>query len=294
MSIRKFVAFITFGFLIIQIGCSSYFVDEYEGEKFIAVISDVHISNDQSKEERLSTLVDRINNGNNPRIERLIITGDCVSSVYEDYQKGEAQNNNRLKKFVDCLKPINVPYYPVMGNHDFKIDKERDSDAPFDKTEIEQMEQIWVETTGFQPYYAIDYKGWKLIFLNSMNGKYQNKHFDENQLEWLRKELKDDSAALLFFHHPIKTDNTRIWCKQKDLITQEKEPKFFSILSKYKNVIKGIFVGHGHMWVSDKLFDEINVYETDSFGDDKKSPYAIIGLDNSSKKISVVKCSMEE
>lgn len=294
MSIRKFVAFITFGFLIIQIGCSSYFVDEYEGEKFIAVISDVHISNDQSKVDRLSKLVDRINNGSNPTIERLIITGDCVSSVYADYQNGEAPNNNRLEKFVDCLKPINVPYYPVMGNHDFKIDKERDSDAPFDKTEIEQMEQIWVETTGFQPYYEIDYEGWKLLFLNSMNGKYQNKHFDENQLEWLQKELQDDSPALLFFHHPIKTDNTRIWCKQKDLITQEKEPKFFSILSKYKNVIKGIFVGHGHMWVSDKLFDEINVYETDSFGDDQKSPYAVIGLDNSSKKISVVRCSMEE
>jgi len=43
-------------------------------------------------------------------------------------------------------------------------------------------------------------------------------------------------------------------------------------LSRYKDVIKGIFVGHGHMWVYDKLFDSIDVYETDSFGDNGCSP----------------------
>lgn len=291
MNIKKSFALFVSAFLVLQVGCTSHFVDKFEGGNFIAVISDVHISNDQSKEERLSRLIDRINNGSNPKIDRLIITGDCVSSVYADYEKGESNSNNRLKKFVDCLKPLDVPYYPVMGNHDFKIDKERDSDAPFDKFEIERMEQIWMKTTGFQPYYSIYYKGWKLVFLNSMNGKGENKSFGERQLNWLRDELQDDAPAILFFHHPINTDNTKIWCKPKDLITQEKEPEFFNILSYNKDKIKGIFVGHGHMWVSDKLFNQINVYETDSFGDNEEITYAVIGLDKINERIFVVKCA---
>ncbi len=277
-------------FLLTQVGCASYFVDKFEGDTFIAVISDVHISNDKSKEDRLNRLVERINNGDNPKIERLIITGDCVSSVYADRNDGEAPNNNRLKKFVDCLEPLTVPYNPVMGNHDFKIDKERDSDAPFEKSEIEMMERIWTETTNLPSYYSVDQKDWKFIFLNSMRGKYQNKSFDDEQLAWLADELDEDKHALLFFHHPVESDNFKVWCKAKDLITNEKEPEFFNILAKYKSNIKGIFVGHGHMWISDTLFDEIKIFETDSFGDNEEITYAIIGLDNSRGDVPVIKC----
>ncbi|MFC2133971.1 metallophosphoesterase family protein [Bacteroidota bacterium] len=276
--------------LLVQIGCSSYFIDKYEGDTFIAVISDVHISDDESKEERLSRLIERINEGANPKIERLIITGDCVSSVYKDSSKGEAEGNNRLRKFIEFFKAISVPINPVMGNHDFKIDKSRDSDAPFDKSEIQQMEHLWTKITGFQSFYSADQNGWKLLFLNSMRGKYLNKSFDDEQLDWMASELQKGEPTLLFFHHPVETDNFRIWCKAKDLISIEPEPGLFNILSKYKSQIKGIFVGHGHMWVSDTLFDEIQVYETDSFGDNEEVTFAIIGLDNSKKNISVVKC----
>jgi hypothetical protein len=85
----------------------------------------------------------------------------------------------------------------------------------------------------------------------------------------LKDELSGGGPAFLFFHHPIKTDHFRIWCKPGDLITEKREPEFFSILRKYRNQIKGIFVGHGHMWNHDVLYDSIKVYETNTFGERK-------------------------
>ena len=54
-------------------------------------------------------------------------------------------------------------------------------------------------------------------------------------------------------------------------------------------MIKGIFVGHGHLWVRDLLYEQIGVYETESFGDETDHPYLVIGFDNSSKDIHVGK-----
>ena len=39
----------------------------------------------------------------------------------------------------------------------------------------------------------------------------------------------------------------------------------------------------------DQLFDEIKVFETDSFGDAEHFTYSILGLDDSTKEISVVR-----
>jgi hypothetical protein len=53
--------------------------------------------------------------------------------------------------------------------------------------------------------------------------------------------------------------------------------------------IKGIFVGHGHMWVSDVLFDTIKVFETDSFGDADNYTFSIIGMDTVRSSITVAR-----
>ena len=58
-----------------------------------------------------------------------------------------------------------------MGNHDYKIDSDRDSDAPFQKKELMRMEKIWKEMTDFDPFYAVFYRGWKFIFMHSINLK---------------------------------------------------------------------------------------------------------------------------
>ncbi len=191
------------------------------------------------------------------------------------------------------LEASSIPVYLTMGNHEFKIDKGRDSDDPYEEDEIMEMEIIWEKFTGLQPYYSRIHKGWKLIFLNSMGGRHLDLKFDENQLNWLQKELQSEEPVLLFFHHPIMTDHFNIWAGLGEIVSKHSEPEFFQILLENSEKIKGIFVGHGHMWVYDKLFNKIEVYETDSFGDNEESPFHIIGIDILNEKIKVSRSPIE-
>jgi predicted phosphodiesterase len=276
-------------YLLLFLSCE--FPKDYSNGDFYAVIiSDTHVSRDETKIERLNKLSKMINNGVLPDVQFVVNTGDIVSRVYGDYRPNNPDtSDNRLRRAVEAFKKIQMPWYFVMGNHDYKIGPDRDSDTYFPKDEIERMEIIWKRETGFQPYYSFDNKGWRFIVLNSMRGRYLHRHFDDQQMEWLRTCLMDGKPVLLFFHHPMKTDNFRIWAYPKDIITKENEPEFYNILEKYKNNIKGIFVGHGHLWLNDTLFGKITVYETNSFGDEDELMYYVVGFDMLNETISVGK-----
>jgi UDP-2,3-diacylglucosamine pyrophosphatase LpxH len=258
--------------------------------KFI-VISDIHISNDESKDQKLVGFIDEINKGKLSDAEFLVITGDNVSSYYASRNNGDGLENNRAIKLMAILKNLEKPYLIALGNHDYKIDRDKDSDAPFTFDEINNIEMLWKEHAEVEPYYSIDHGDIRFIILNSMRGRYLNRSFDNEQINWLAEQMKEKKPTFLFFHHPIRTDNFRIWGKPKDLITPENEEKFFSILSKYKDKIKGIFVGHGHMWISDKLFNTIPVYETASFGEGKGLNYYSIEFDAVKQETIIIKNS---
>jgi 3',5'-cyclic AMP phosphodiesterase CpdA len=261
---------------------------EINNDFSILVLSDIHISNDETKDIRLRNLIDSINAGYFKNLDLVVTTGDNVSSFYKDRNKVDGFDNNRAAKFINIIQEVEIPYYIALGNHDYKIDGDKDSDAPFSFKEIDTMEVLWNKFAGLkEPYYSVNHKGWKLILLNSMRGRYLNRSFDDEQMNWIEEELGKNKPTLIFFHHPIKTDNIIIWCKPKDLITETKEPVLFSVLKKYKKQIKGIFVGHGHRFMEDILFGTIPIYETDSFGENKNSPYQLIEIDTTEILIKV-------
>jgi len=288
-SIYKLKVHLVIYFLIVAIGCDSN--DSYpQGDFYAVIVSDTHISRDESKIERLNKLSEMINKGVLPNVEFVVNTGDVVSRVYGDYRDGDPDSSdNRLRRAVGSFSLLRVPWYFAMGNHDYKIGPDRDSDTYFPQDEIEMMEVLWKRETGFQPYYSFDHKGWRYIVLNSMRGRYLHRHFDDDQMNWLNSQVSDEKPVILFFHHPMETDNFNFWAHPKDLITEENEPQFYKILNKYKINIKGIFVGHGHRWVEDTLFDSIKVYETNSFGDEDELMYYVVGFDSLTSAISVAK-----
>ncbi|VAX29477.1 hypothetical protein MNBD_IGNAVI01-2273 [hydrothermal vent metagenome] len=280
--------------LLFFTGCNTTSHVYPDGDFKILVISDIHITNSKSKDERLLKRIEKINNGKYPGVDFVVTTGDNVSSIYDHYYPDSLDKSyNRLERFVEIMSRLKAPKYFVLGNHEYKIDRERDSDAPYTKDEIVQLTKIWSDLTGFQPYYSFVHKGWKFIILNSMSGRYMNRFFDEDQLKWLEQELSDDLPTLLFFHHPLITDSFRIWCGLRGLMNVNIEPEFYMMLNKHKNQIKGIFVGHGHRWVHDKIFGTIEVYEAASFGDDESSPFYIVGFDNVTQTISVAQSPIE-
>jgi len=280
--------FVIFTLIFFVTGCWQI-SNTYPDSNFkVLVLSDIHITNSQSKDQRLQKLIQEINIDKYSGVELLVTTGDNVSSVYEKYTPDSSYvGYNRLQRFMDIITQLKKPYLLSMGNHEFKIEKERDSDSPYDKTELLQMENIWQEITGFKPYYSRSLNGWKFIILNSMDLRHLDRKFGKEQMDWLKKELTNNQPTLIFFHHPIRTDNFRFWADLGEIADQDDEPEFFKIIESNKAKIKGIFVGHGHMWVHDKLFDQIDVFETASFGDDEDSPFLIIGLDHQKEKISV-------
>jgi hypothetical protein len=97
-------------------------------------------------------------------------------------------------------------------------------------------------------------------------------------MEWIRKELARGEPAVLLFHHPVKTDHFRLWAHKEDMVSEKNEPEFMALCKVHKENIRGVFVGHGHQWVKDKLYKKIPVYETSSFGDKPKVLGYLVGM----------------
>jgi predicted phosphodiesterase len=274
--------------LVFVLLCSLVPVDEsgIKPDTWFMVVSDVHTSNDRSKMDKMANLVMEINNGAYGQVDFLVITGDCVSSFLESRERDHGDPaNNRVLKLLKVLEPLEKPFYLVMGNHEYKIDRDKDSDEPFTQAEIDTIEAMWKRYTGTEPYYSFRESGVKYVLLNSMRGKPQKRRFDEKQLEWLRDELSSDGPVILFFHHPVKTDHFRIWAHKRDMVNKQTEPEFMKLCEENRENIRGIFVGHGHFWVKDRLYKEIPVFETASFGDKLEVIGYLVGLNSSEKEI---------
>jgi predicted MPP superfamily phosphohydrolase len=257
-------------------------------DTWFMVVSDVHTSNDRSKMDKMAKLVSEINEGAYRHVDFLVITGDCVSSFLENRERDHGDPaNNRVMKLLNVLEPLEKPFYLVMGNHEYKIDRDKDSDEAFTRTEIDTIEAMWKKYTGMDPYYTFREAGVKYVVLNSMRGKPLERRFDDEQMAWLRNELSSGEPVIMFFHHPVKTDHIRIWAHKRDLVSRQTEPEFMTICGESRKNIRGIFVGHGHFWVKDKLYKEIPVFETASFGDRPEVIGYLVGLDSAEKQIIV-------
>ncbi len=233
----------------------------------IVVLSDIHFSGDAEKIEQAQKIIAAINNkeGDFPAVDALVITGDVISKIYPDWPD---TTECHIDVATTTLAPLSVPYYLGLGNHDYNLGyQDTNWGGPFTEQEILQAEAVWLEKAGTAPYFAVTIKGWKLIFLNSMRGYYLKRNFDDAQLVWFATELSDGVPAFVFLHHPIETDNFKVWTGPNETVPKLREPQFYQILSDYRNTVKAILVGHGHLWVSDTLHGTIPVQETASLGE---------------------------
>jgi hypothetical protein len=73
------------------------------------------------------------------------------------------------------------------------------------------------------------------------------------------------------------------------MVREESEPGFMELVKAHRADIRGIFVGHGHFWVKDKLYREIPVYETSSFGDNPEVIGYLVGVNSKEKRITDTK-----
>ncbi len=265
-------------------------------EPFAAmVISDTHVLTKKGMDaERIRTLVEQLNAGKHPSVKLLLLSGDNVDTLWDKYDAADPSKGDlRLANFMDALsglKPAVARAYPVPGNHDYKYDDNKKAET---EAEVLELEKLWRKTTGHEPYFSVEYRGFLFIALNNFRGRRMGaKHyFDDKQMSWFDKELKRGLPTVVYFHYPIKTDHERLWTLDKSNIVPRSQTGFYNVAAKYKEQIKAIFVGHGHIWIKDTLFSTIPVYETSSFG--KTMPavdkYHLASCDPATGEVKVTK-----
>jgi len=115
----------------------------------------------------------------------VLITGDLS-------HEGDAEDYAHIRKLLDeGSKLIGAPVYVVLGNHDHR--------SAF-------REGYLGEEASEQPYYySVTIDGLRLIGLNSQVPGQHNGTIDEEQLVWLKQELRTSApkGTIVAIHHPL-------------------------------------------------------------------------------------------
>lgn len=270
-------------------GSSADKASEIESFRFV-VLSDIHIripgnpddvvNNNQRNLDNLDHAVNIINT-HYASADFVAVTGDLVGCLFsedpDDYLNGGL---NPPELFMEMMDGLMKPYYVALGNHDYQKGFDAVLGEGISTDDIDRVEAVWNKVLGILPYYAFVHKGVQFIFLNSNRGPLRDQicpgdqierfctgSFDDEQLLWLEACLERKEPAILFCHHPPRTDsNGKVWTFYS-AYQIDPEDFFYDIVRHHKDKILAIFVGHGHYWQSDTLYGTITVHETAAMGD---------------------------
>lgn len=163
-----------------------------------------------------------------------IICGDCA------YDTGTEEEYVRFRDAAAPLRPVQIPLYCAMGNHD--------TFANF-KSIMPKHLQMESNVSG-QCCYVIPGKNVNWFVLDSTSGAHGSA-----QHKWLAGELdkRPEKPASLVTHYPPNFEHEKIDHPFIDS-TLEDTDALFEIISRRKQV-KALFVGHWHFWYLAKAHD---------------------------------------
>ncbi len=220
---------------------------------YFAVVADPHIidsfyhghESNQLDTESLQHSAARLTsareliNSLRPKIEQTFLVGDYIhnypSPDYDFYFK----NQTRLDNAKAITEQFTMPVHVGFGNHDYGVPE----------VSREMSHRLFKAKFNLEPYYSLDYKGYKFVHLNNFLGAtwdHAAQEFSPNtgslgrtQLEWFEAELRQGRPTFVFIHYPL-------------LIVQDVEFGDFGLhplLRKYKDIIQLVISGHMHKWI---------------------------------------------
>ena len=178
----------------------------------------------------LSELIDKVNHELRPHA--VVNLGDCI-------QDANARDTDMatLQEVADKVKTFQVPYYMVLGNHDFKM---------FDS--FDEHKKIF----GFDTFnYSVDMEGYHLVFMtNGISPEHavagssveRARFVVKETLDWLQEDLQRNTKPCIIFTHfpPIGCEGLA----QRHVIGNTDE--LFAIIDSHKNIL-AVVSGHTHM-----------------------------------------------
>ncbi len=197
-----------------------------ELEKIQGKFSFVVIGDDRSGEEIYKKIVALV-------MERkpdfIVNTGDLIATP---------GNAKEWAKFWEMSKPITVPYFLTVGNHDVQ------SKVPFS----EQTYRKEVDLPGNELYYSFVAGNSLFIVLDScLDDRAQR--IEGEQLKWLEGVLarSDQQHKFVFLHHPLYTELGKGHHAHDSLDKYpEKRDRIAALFAKYK--VNAVFAGHEHYY----------------------------------------------
>ncbi len=161
--------------------------------------------------------------------------GDMVPGYTRDMDRWRAD----IRKVKDILGRLEVPFYPVAGNHDVITG----TGDPADR----RGEQLYREHFG-PLYYSLDYRGTHFVVLYSDEALESVPRFSDDQIDWLRRDLEESGGRPVFVlvHKPAWEYAESNW------------PAVHDILRRHP--VRAVIAGHFHHYYRAQKVDGIQHY----------------------------------
>ncbi|MCC5919620.1 MAG: metallophosphoesterase [Cyclobacteriaceae bacterium] len=157
-------------------------------------LTDMHVRRKRKGHEGYKKCVSRVNSLEN-RPDFVLMGGDCA---FDGMYTPKEEYLDQLDLFKEISDQLEMPYYNCLGNHDtFGLSSRRKTDV--DDPDIGKVlfkKKLNLDNT----YYSFDHGDWHFVVMDSLLqvdtelGPSQTHAFGEEQLEWLRKDLGQNSG----------------------------------------------------------------------------------------------------
>ena len=222
----------------IVVSADSHLIDAYYT---CCESNDLDTESLQFSRERLEAARDAIE-ALDPRPEAVFVAGDIVHEYPSDDWDFYFENETAFDHVSEVYGQFSMPVHVGLGNHDYDVPR---SSRAF-------THQLIAEKWGVEPYYAVEYHGWKFIHLDCQGGDTWDPEqplydrdfgsFGAEQLAWLDEELAEGKPSVLFFHNPPLL--IRASERPDDALTD-----LFQVVDAHTDVVQAIFTGHMHLWM---------------------------------------------
>lgn len=220
---------------------------------YFAVIADTHIIDQFYKgpegspedtdsifktTERLTAARDFLN-ALHPAMERVFLVGDYFHNYPSPDWDFYFHNKTRVDRAKELTDGFHVPVHIGFGNHDYAVPT----------VSRDFSHRLFEAKFGVQPYYALDYKGFRFIHLNNFLGETWNpatKAYNRNigslgerQLNWFEAQLGEGKPSFVFIHYPLQA------VAPSEIV----DYGIAGILKQHRETIQRVVSGHWHRWV---------------------------------------------
>ncbi len=238
--------------------------------KFLA-FTDMHYSDipqagERNRPESLNK-VKRIISEHASDCDFIINFGDTADEV-----QGGTPQDELWQQAADVLRASSKPFYALIGNHDTSTDK-----------------RILADIMGMPArYYSFMCGGYKIICLDANNNDektvfpekeilWSETFVDDEQFEWLKKELEEAECDVLIFSHELLILKT---LDNDDDHVMRNRHKIIDLIESSKKV-RAFFAGHYH-WGDYVKHGDVNYITFRSICLENDAAHAVVTVDENS------------